>query len=48
MCKIFHFCACTGACLLKDVEQNFQKKHVITLVFKLKSWSFKFALGGDI
>ena len=32
MRKRFHFCACPGEYLLKDAEQNFQKKPVITLV----------------
>ena len=34
MYKKFHFCACTGEILLLVAEQNFQKKTVITLVFK--------------
>ena len=46
MCKRFQFCACTGQCLLKDAKQNFQKKPVNTLVFKLRSCSFKFDLVG--
>ena len=34
MCKKIHFCACTGECLSKVAEQNFQKKPVIALIFK--------------
>ena len=48
MCKIFHFCAGTGECLLKDAGQYFHKKPVITLVYKLRPWLFKFDFGGDI
>ena len=36
-CKRFHFCLCAGECLSKDVQQGFQKKPVITLVFNLKA-----------
>ena len=32
MCKRFHFCVCAGESLLKDTEQKFQKKPVVTLV----------------
>ena len=32
MCQRFHFCTCAGECLLKDAEQNFQKKPIIALV----------------
>ena len=45
-----HFCACAGECLLKSEEQNFQKKTVIILIFKLKALVFdnKANLDGDI
>ena len=42
---------CAGECPLKDAEQKFYKKPVITLVFKLKTLVIctKFGLcGGDI
>ena len=32
-----YFCACAGECHLKNEEQNFYKKTVITLLFKLKA-----------
>ena len=32
-----HFCACAGKWLLKHEEQNFQKKTLITLLFKFKA-----------
>ena len=35
--KRFHFCVYAGECLLKNEEQNFEKKLVITLFFKLKA-----------
>ena len=46
----FRFCACADECLLKNAEQKFQKKTVITLVFKLKTLVIgnKFDLGRDI
>ena len=37
MCQRLNFCACTGGCLLKNEEENFKKKILITLVFKLKA-----------
>lgn len=37
MCQRFHCCALAGECFLKNKELNFQKKTVITLVFKLKA-----------
>ena len=41
MCKIFYFLCmcrhmCSGESLFRNTERNFQKKTVITLVFKLK------------
>ena len=45
-----NFCAWAGECLLKNEEQNFQKKTVITLLFKLKALVIgnKSDLDGDI
>ena len=46
-----YFCKYEDGCLLKSAEQNFQKKPVITLIFKLKALvtCTKFDLGsGDI
>ena len=37
MCKRYHFCACAGECLLKDAEQNLQKKSVTSQVLKVKT-----------
>ena len=50
MCKGFHFCACSGECPLKDAKQNFSKKPVFTLVFRLKTLVIRIEidLGGDI
>ena len=50
MCQRFHFSGCAGEYLLKSAEQNFQKKTVITLAFKLKALVIgnKFDLGGYI
>ena len=45
-----NFCAWAGECLLKNEEQNFQKKTVITLLFKLKALVIgnKSDIDGDI
>ena len=50
MCKRFYFYECACECPLKDAEQNFLKKPVIILVFKLKSQvsCIKFDVGGGI
>ena len=50
MSKGFHSCAYPGECPLKDAEQNFSKKPVFTLVFKLKTLVIRIEidLGGDI
>ena len=38
MCQNFiHFCTCANDCVLENKEQNFWKKAVITLLFKLKA-----------
>ena len=48
MCKKSHFCASAGECPLKNADQIFLIKTVVTLVFKLKALEIckKVDLGG--
>ena len=50
MYQRFHFCASAGECVLKNEERNYQRKTVITLIFKLKALVIgnKSDLDGDI